>query len=298
MYIVQLLGGLGNQLFQFCFGQRLQAEHSVPVFYDTRLLRNHSAGRHSVNRAYALDIFNARINLDPSAALRYSADGFPRLIRGLLRLSGITRPDLQLVERTFHFDPLYLKPRAPAYLTGLWQSVEYFSPIEEHLRGMLRFRLPIDARSVPLAEQISRPRSVSIHVRRTDYVMHQSSTSPLQFVGVNYYRNAIELLQASAPGLRYFVFSDDLEWCRKELTFVPDPTFVTSEHAGYKDSGHLRLMSMADHIVIPNSTFSWWAAWLGSQPDKKVYMPNRWFRDATVDASGLYPTDWQVIPVE
>jgi hypothetical protein len=298
MYIVQLLGGLGNQLFQFCFGQCLQAENSVPVFYDTRLLRNHAPGRHAVNRSYALDMFKVPVNLDPRAAIRYSADGYPRLIRGLLRLSGVTRPELQLTEKTFHFDPCFLRPKAPAYLTGLWQSIQYFSPIEKPLREMLRFRLPIDTQSVSLAEQISRPGSVSIHVRRTDYVTHQNSNSPLQFVGVNYYRNAIRLLQASTPGLRYFVFSDDLDWCRDELTFVPNPTFVTFEHAGYKDSGHLRLMSMADHIVIPNSTFSWWAAWLGDPSGKRVYMPNRWFRDPTVDVSGLYPADWQVVPVE
>jgi hypothetical protein len=297
MFIVRLLGGLGNQIFQYCYGQRLQYEHCVPVYYDTRLLQDHSQGRHAVNRQYALDIFEANVQRDPLRAIRYSADGYPRIVRGLLRMARITRPEYQIIEKNFEFDPSYLRITSPAYFAGLWQSTAYISPIESQLRDSLQFRSPLASVSRSLAQDLAAPGSVCIHVRRTDYLTHQNSGSPLQFVGIDYYRNAIKRLTEFESGLRFFVFSDDLEWCRRELPFIANPTFVTSEHAGFKDSGHLRLMSLAHRFVIPNSTFSWWAAWLGKQADKQVYMPSHWFRDSCIDASGLYPNGWHVVPV-
>lgn len=288
MFIVQLLGGLGNQLFQYCFGQRLAYEHSVSVCYDSRLLRDHSRGRHAVARDYALDVFSAEVHEAPfTMALRYSAEGLPRMVRGVLRGAGITRANARVLERRFGFDAAYLKVQPPAYLAGLWQSVEYIAPIEQKLRDALRFRERIAAGSQELAKKLADAGSVCVHVRRTDYLLQQQSESSLGFVGVEYYRRALAELQSAENGLRFFVFSDDIEWCQKELRFIPDAEFVDQSHAGYKDGGHLQLMSMANHFIIPNSTFSWWAAWLGGRAGKRVVLPERWFRDPLLDSSGF-----------
>ncbi len=293
MIIVQLLGGLGNQLFQYCLGRRLAAEYQVPLALDVFLLEDRTKGRHAVDRRFSLDVFAADFRFATiSDCLRYSAWGMPRPLRYLSRTLRISRESRQTVERRFGYDANVMSCGPDAYLSGLWQAVQYFKPIEEQLRKDLAFRLPLADRSAGLASQLSRPDSVCLHVRRTDYVTAASSNSPLGFIGLEYYRNACDEVLASQPDAKFFVFSDDLEWCHQTLNFLPNAQFVGQEHAGYKDSGHLHLMSLCRTFVIPNSTFSWWAAWLGTYAGKVVYLPDRWFRDPSLDASGLYPAGW------
>ncbi len=296
MIIIRLLGGLGNQLFQYSFGRRIAFEANQDLVVDTRLLCDSARGRHSVNRNYGLDIFNAEINharlLD---VIPYSADGLPRPVRGFLRATGICRPSRQAVEQRFGFDQQMVKVGA-GYYSGLWQSGRYFETVEFTIRSDLKFRYKLPDESADLAARISNQESVCLHVRRTDYVTHASSSSPLGFVGLEYYRNALRRLMELTHSPSFFVFSDDIEWCRRELSFLPNATFVGNEHAGYKDGGHLQLMTMCKHFIIPNSTFSWWAAWLCDHGNKIVCLPDLWFRDPSFDASGLYPSAWLSVP--
>lgn len=298
MIIVQLLGGLGNQMFQYGLGRRLALKYEVPLCVDTRLLDDQSPGRHLVNRRYALDVFQAQIQRAPLRnSIRYSADGLSAPVRGFLRLTGFTDLSRRVAERCFGFDSSILECGPAGYFAGLWQSVKYLEPIERVLREDLRFRHGLNAVSQPLACEIRETNSVCVHVRRTDYLSHTAGNSPLQFVGLGYYRNAVGRVLDEVRSPKFFVFSDDLEWCKSELSFIPDATFVGSEHAGEKDGGHMQLMSLCRSFIIPNSTFSWWAAWLCQHSDRKVMLPTTWFRDPNLDSSGLYPEGWISVPV-
>jgi hypothetical protein len=290
MIIVQLLGGLGNQMFQYAFGQRLAFEYSQPVYYDTRLLRDHSSGRHARNYEFCLDVFSTEVNEAPvSQAIRYSADGLPRIVRGACKLCGITNPNRRTTEVAFGYDESRIGISPPAYFAGLWQSFKYFTPIASQIRNKMSFRHELPKPSLDLQEALSSDNSVCLHVRRTDYLT-QNQNSPLGFVGLDYYRTAVQKLRSEFEGLQFYVFSDDLKWCESELDFLgtATTTFVDNTHAGYKDSGHLHLMSLARHFVVPNSTFSWWAAWLCSRQNKQVFLPRNWFRDSSIDTSGYY----------
>ncbi|MEJ7590191.1 MAG: alpha-1,2-fucosyltransferase [Planctomycetaceae bacterium] len=261
-------------------------------------MEDNRPGIHAVNRKYSLDIFKAEIAFAPlGSVIRYSADGLPRPIRGILKAAGITRPARQTIEAQFGFNQAICNSEGGGYYSGLWQSIRYFSDVESDIRQDLQFRYSIPAVSTDLMRQIQIENSVCLHVRRTDYVTHNASNSLLGFVGVNYYRAAIEQLESQTQCNRYFIFSDDLEWCRTELSFVPNATYVGNEHVGYKDGGHLQLMSLCTHFIIPNSTFSWWAAWLSTKAEKVVIVPDSWFRDPGMDASGLYPATWIKVPV-
>lgn len=297
MIIVELLGGLGNQLFQYCLGRRLASDYGVPLALDTFLLEDRTKGRHAVQRRFSLDVFSIDVPfVSIRESIRYSAWGLPRPLRAISRGLGITNESLRTREDRFGFDARILECGPDAYLSGLWQSVRYFQPVERSLREELKFRWPLPESSRRLADRLRRGDSVCLHVRRTDYLSAAASDSQLGFIGLDYYKRACHEVLANQPDARFFVFSDDLDWCRKTLNFLPRVEFVGNEHAGYKDSGHLHLMSLCRTFVIPNSTFSWWAAWLGTQNDKVVYLPEHWFRDSSVDSSGLYPAGWIRVP--
>jgi hypothetical protein len=294
--IVELLGGLGNQLFQYCLGRRLSLENDVPLFVDTSLLEDTAPGRHLVSRKFALDIFDVPIQRAPLRhRLRYSAAGLPRSVRGALRFLRITQPSRRLVEKKFGYDAEILKCGKSAYISGLWQSEQYFQPTQSVIRQDLRFRFGLPETVSHLSSTIQKSNSVCVHVRRTDYLSTPGNNSPMAFVGLEFYRNAVKQACRQIEDPKFFVFSDDPEWCRNELRFIPNVTFVGAEHAGYKDNVHLQLMTLCRHFIIPNSTFSWWAAWLSKSIDKIVYMPNVWFKDVSLDASGLRPRGWIVI---
>lgn len=293
MIIVELLGGLGNQLFQYCLGRRISLEYGVPLFVDTALLEDTAPGRHLVNRKFALDIFDIEIHRAPLMhRLRYSAAGMPRSVRGALRLLGVTQPHRRLVEKKFGYDPDVLKCGRTAYLSGLWQSQEYFKPVQSAIRQDLKFRFTLPVTVSHLSGSIQQSNSVCVHVRRTDYLSTPTHNSPMAYLGLDYYKNAVELICRRIQNPKFFVFSDDPEWCQKELLFIPNATVVGTEHAGYKDSAHLHLMTLCRHFIIPNSTFSWWAAWLSEGTDKVVVMPHAWFKDSSLDTSGLCPHGW------
>lgn len=291
--IVRLLGGLGNQMFQYALGRRLSSDYKTFLTVDCSVLENRRAGQHSVQRHFALDIFTADIRRAPAMKkLRYSAWGLPRLLRPAVRSLGLARESRQIIEDSFGFDPRVLNCGREAYISGLWQSFQYFSPIDAILRADFRFRYPILPEADGIAKSIAETNSVCLHVRRTDYVTHQNSSSPLGFVGLDYYRTGVRRILDESPDANFFVFSDDLSWCKEELTFVPKATFVPSGYAGFKDSTHLQLMTRCRSFLIPNSTFSWWAAWLSDLPNKRVFVPQRWFRDEAIDTSGFYPDGW------
>lgn len=284
-------------MFQYAIGRRLSIEHSIDFYIDSFLLTTRSKGVHNICREYALDIFN--IKAKPAKlfqTLRYSPWGLPRPLRLIVKNIKLTNESRQTNEKKFGFDHSILQQEPPFYLNGLWQSQTYFNSIQQELRNDFNFTQDLDKTSVSMRNEMLNSNSVCLHVRRTDYLT-ESKDSPLGFIGLDYYRNGVSRIREEISNPRFFIFSDDLEWCKKELPFVPDATFVGNEHAGWKDSGHLHLMSLCKNFLIPNSTFSWWGAWLAKHPAKRVFLPNRWFRDPNMDASGYYCEGWERVAI-
>src|SRR5690606_26072631 len=120
--------------------------------------------------------------------------------------------------------------------------------------------------------------SVSLHVRRGDYVQLQSAHNFHGVLPLTYYKRAILLLKEKLERFTIFVFSDDLDWVRSNLQ-AETPVVYVDYRSDDKTATDLALMSLCKHNIIANSSFSWWGAWLNRNPGKQVIAPKPWFRD-------------------
>jgi hypothetical protein len=107
-----------------------------------------------------------------------------------------------------------------------------------------------------------------------------------------YFSRGYELLLSRQNIAHTYVFTDDQEWAHENLNFGSAVTFVGPEYNGLRYANKLELMSCCRHFIIPNSSFSWWAAWLSNHPDKTVVAPLQWFKDPAMDASDVVPDSW------
>lgn len=287
MIVTRLLGGLGNQMFQYALGRALSARHSTVLKLDTTAFEAYRL------RTYALRHFNIVADeLSPTERrkLGIPQEGGTRLGRLISRF--LWPPSILTVdERSFEFDAAVLESPVPCYLRGYWQSPKYFAAIDSCIRQELTLRDPPDRQNREAAANISDCVSVCVHVRRGDYV---ESATTSRFHGTcspAYYLAAEERLLQQLSNPRLFVFSDDPDWAVQNLRFVSPVTYFRHNGAE-RDYEDLRLMSLCKHHIIANSTFSWWGAWLCRNPDKIVIAPQNWFREATHSTRDLIPDNW------
>lgn len=285
--IVRLAGGLGNQLFQYSAGRAVSQRLAIPLKLDL------SAVRLGHKRRYRLDHFNIEAKpttRDELSSLVSSSGGLGRLYRWAQRFLPTRRRRI-FVEGPTGYDPRILKVGRRVYLVGYWQREEYFSPIENLLRRELTVRSEPDARNRDMLALIDRTQSVSVHVRRGDYVSDPVAHTYHGLCPLSYYDAAIKAMAERVPQLHLFVFSDDMEWTRRNLRYTCATTFV--RHNGVeKDYEDLRLMARCKHHIIANSSFSWWGAWLSPYTSKIVIAPKRWFRDTGAGRRDPVPARW------
>ena len=305
--IVQLLGGLGNQMFQYAFGRVLALRTGASLLLDKTLLEDHRPGVHTTNRNYALDIFTLEANFARRGDVRgYHPFGAgkpgkalfhlrTRLARAGLLPAKLGPADI-VREESFRFHQAMLDAEPPLYAAGLWQSWKYLDEHESQIRQDFTFCHALGDAGEALARRLGKPDSVILHIRRGDYVSVAQNAELLGFVGMDYYRRAIEHVRGLIDTPRFFIFSDDLEWSRRELpqfgleadyADLPAPAGVP-QHAF-----EMQLMSRGANFIIANSTFSWWSAWLAGDRARTVIAPSRWFADRSVDASDLLPPQWR-----
>ena len=280
MINIQLKGGFGNQLYQYVFGRvqsiRLQNDLSFDTFsYELDKLRN-------------LELSAVISKLD---IRRVENDLLTRISRKI----GIS-PKWQYVyelEFGFNKDILNMIPASRnIYFQGYWQSYKYF----EDSWGIIEkdFSFPdVPSNLVPCLQKIKGVNSVAIHIRRGDYITNSSANSLHGVLSLDYFKDAIELISKEETEIEFFVFSDDIDWCRANLKCNSEINYLPKE-----DSSTLTdfvLMMNCSHQIISNSTFSWWAAWMNKNENKKVIAPQKWFANKKIDLSLIYPKSWEVI---
>ncbi len=279
--IVSLMGGLGNQLFQYAAARRLAFVLGATLKLDLAFLEC------DPKRHYRLGFFNigAPLATSTDVAPWRTHDPLTRLWRLLDRQLPV-RWRAGLDEPATRFNPEVLRATRARYMRGYWQSERYFADIADTVRAELTLRAPPSTESAALASDMRAVHAVAVHVRRTDYVgstMHPPCTE-------TYYRAAMAHLEARVASPHYFVFSDDVEWGRTSLQSAHPLQFVT--HNGTeRDYEDLWLMSHCRHHIIANSSFSWWGAWLGRGPHQVVIAPQRWF-GVPRDTRELLPSSW------
>lgn len=294
MIIVQLLGGLGNQMFQYALGKKLSILNQSVLKLDTSILLDWRPGKHAVNRDFDLDIFN----IVPLFATTKEISPYnPALMtvpqKVKFKIESAMFGKRATTERHFHFDPSMLSLKGRVYLAGTWQSYKYFEGIENQILNDFSFRTPLTQDEQRMLGRIEKANSVCLNVRKTDYISIKNTADIMYNLGPDYYRAALETLKAIIGNFEVFVFSDDIAWCRENLNFIQEKvTYVDHQYSGKKFSSYMQLMVACKHFIIPNSTFAWWAAWLNKNPEKVVIAPNKWFNDATIRTADLIPDKW------
>jgi hypothetical protein len=292
MIVIKLKGGLGNQMFQYAFGRQVAELARDELFLDRSYFRKNGLRRLIKN---TLKMGLALLFLRPGQAWQEIRRNRRQYDLGCFELDNRTKesefPKLRTIEegRAFIFDSSLFNHSGDRAYDGYFNSEKYFSAIASAIRADFRLK-PEYRRSLPagLLDQINGANSVSLHVRRGDYITRASTNRYHGACHPDYYRRAIEEMEKRVSDPKWFIFSDDIEWCRKNLPLPPSAIFVS----GLKNYADLALMSLCRHHVIANSTFSWWGAWLNPNPDKIVIAPRHWLNDQNIKTTDLLPSAW------
>ncbi|NCB38059.1 MAG: alpha-1,2-fucosyltransferase [Erysipelotrichia bacterium] len=295
MIIVQLIGGLGNQLFQYALGRHLAIKTKTELKLDVCEFNNYKL------RAYGLNNFkimqnNATINeinrlkYGTNLALLTKALHFINKISYKLAKRSLVRKSTFIEESSLPFCPDILQLSGNVYLKGYWQSEKYFSEIKEVLYEDLELAEQLDWQNNKLLNEISCGESASIHVRRGDYVADPKASKIYASCDACYYTRAVEIIRKQHPLTRFFIFSDDPDWAETNLK-ISNSVVVRCNDAS-KNYADLHLMRNCQHNIIANSTFSWWGAWLNKNPNKIVIAPQAWFNNASTCSKDLIPKNW------
>lgn len=290
--IVQILGGLGNQMFQYALGRAISWRTGAPLLLDTNVIKYAPQG---TQRSYGLDIFK----LQPALASRVDVSRYHSHGAGLAgkiahRLLGASGASEILHQYKFEYQPRILELKPPIYITGYWQSHRYFAGVEDALRSDFEFRDDLPPAAAEYAQAIAQPGAVCLHVRRGDYAKPEYSFMGL--CSIDYYRRAVARVREVVEQPVFFIFSDDLDWCRANFDWLgAEARFVAyAVPRGLKsEASDLQLMTRAEYFITANSTFSWWAAWLAGERAKLIISPKAWFKHPQLSADDLVPKHWE-----
>ncbi|MFA6251742.1 MAG: alpha-1,2-fucosyltransferase [Candidatus Paceibacterota bacterium] len=288
MIIVKLKGGMGNQMFQYALGRALSLKYNVPLGFDLSFLLNITPRLNFTFRNYDLDIFNIKADIVPSYKIPLMNKVFKgkigRIFDYLRRLLSFDRG----IEKYPWFKSSILHIGPNAYLDGYWQSYKYFEDIADIIREDFTLKNKLSLNIENLKEEINNCSSLCIHVRRGDYVGNKYH----EIVGKDYYEQGIKKIETLVTIDKIYVFSDDIKWCEDNMKFSYSTMFVGEEFSGEKGEGHMFLMSQCKYFVIPNSSFSWWGAWLSNYKNKIVIVPKKWFPWQIINKSDIAPKEW------
>jgi len=295
MIAVRLMGGLGNQMFQYAIARKLSLKNRTNLVMDLIFFEN--IAEVDTFREYELDCF--KINptfLEHTKRPRENPEPIYVGAKGILRkLKHLAKGIAWNIYREPHhsFDSNVLSRKNNTYLIGFWQTEKYFKDIRPTLLKDFEFVTKPSSKNRVMLNKIEAGPSISLHVRRGDYV---SNIHANKFHGTKdstYYQKALKIIEKEQPDTyTVFVFSDDIEWCKKNILLKQKTVYVSGNKKGFED---MRLMSSCSHNIIANSSFSWWAAWLNQNKHKIVVGPKVWFNDKRVNTRDVLPQSWKSI---
>jgi hypothetical protein len=289
MIIANIIGGLGNQMFQYACARSMSLRTGLPLLLAIDQLPGYAS--HNGFELQRVFQVGARIATQSELRTLLGWQAPPRLRRIL------GRPRMRWAvgrhwcnEPHFQFWHSLTSLSGSRYLHGYWQSERYFMEYADQIRADFTFQLKRSAEDEMVLECMRTQPSVSLHVRRGDYT-NKKNQNVFALCDLNYYRNAIRLMRGRVPGLRLFAFSDDPDWVEAQFAKEFGPIELVRHNVGARSANDMWLMSQADHHIIANSSFSWWGAWLNQSSSKIVVSPRSWFINGTDDRD-LIPARW------
>jgi|LakMenEpi03Aug12_release.lakeMendotaPanAssembly.Ray.scaffolds.fasta_scaffold27265_8 hypothetical protein len=276
MLVIKLMGGMGNQMFQYAIGKSLSIKYNLPFVLDLSFLKRRDLGSNFTYREFDLDHFNIDEN---SFVQNIQTEDFVKIVECKFEYNeGVEQTISNSNNKNF-------------YLDGHWQSPKYFGDFEKEIKQDFSLKKSIDEKTenriTDLLIDIKHNESVMVNVRRTDYLNNNFHGVMLE----DYFTKAKEIIESKINKPKYFIFSDDIEWCKNNIKF--DNMFIVDHtYKGNKFEIYLELMKSCKHFIIPNSTFAWWAAWLSDNKNKIVVCPQKWFTESKINTNDLIPSNW------
>lgn len=282
--IVDIAGGLGNQLFCYAFGYAVSKEIGADLIVDTSMQDNGIARELSLNK-YCVE-YKKRISY------MYRKSLLDRALFNKIRkkLSIGFKTKLYQEDNSTKYDANVFSVTSDTYFKGNWQSEKYFEKYRAELLTLFKLKRDASSDMHLLTEKMKSENSIAIHVRRGDYVRIGCN------LNMDFYKDALAMIVKMGiykPVL--YIFSDDREFCKEYFSrYESEFDIIYPEYEGVDDiTDDLYLMSKCKHMIMANSSYSWWAAWLNQNTDKIVICPelDMWTGD-------FYPESWIKIKVD
>ena len=282
MIYVRIRGGLGNQLFQYSAARSLADRLNVNLGLDTR--------EYNVDSPFEMGLknFNIRAEFNPKGLIKHKKNGFSKYILDI----ALGNHKNVYKETNLGFNNLFHSLHNKTYLKGYWQSEKYFENNQKNIFKDLQIIALQSKKNIKISENISKTNSVSLHIRRGDYVTNSAYNMKHGTCSLDYYKRSVDYLSKSLnKNFTIFAFSDDPEWVFKNLKLPMDIQFI-EHNSSKKDYEDLRLMSQCNHNIIANSSFSWWGAWLNKSPKRTIISPKEWYIDKNIKNIDIIPNNW------
>jgi len=279
--IVHFLGGLGNQMFQYAFYRTLEQYFEI-VKADISAFKNYT-----LHNGFELErVFNLKLNYSSNIENIILGSGSSFIAKTWRKICRLLNR-FYICKTPTYFDPHIFEESKSMYYAGYWQNERYFYNISDMIRQDFTFRNQLNDKNLHLKSLINNTVSVSIHVRRGDYVNHSALGN---ICDIEYYRKAINYINANISDAKFFIFSNDVSWC-KENVQITNCYYIdwNIDKDSYMD---MQLMSLCKHNIIANSSFSWWGAWLNCNSQKIIISPSKWFNNIDYDIRDIVPDSW------
>ncbi|AYJ79911.1 alpha-1,2-fucosyltransferase [Aliarcobacter cryaerophilus ATCC 43158] len=284
MIIVKIIGGLGNQMFEYAYAKALQQkgyEVNIDISeFDT----------YKLHGGFQLDKYDIDLQISSTQEndTFYKRNIFFSILNKLNLL-----PRKIIKERDISFCKELLEIKDNSYVMGYFQCEKYFIDIKKVLIEQFKINQPISSFTFEIEEKILKfKNSCSLHIRRGDYT-HKSNANIHGVCSLDYYKNAIEVMKNQLGNdIVYFIFSDDIEWVKNNL-IIENAIYIDSQETRLPHED-IYLMSLCNHNIIANSSFSWWGAWLNQNQKKIVIAPKKWFENTKMQkqVKDIIPDTW------
>lgn len=287
MIKVILSGGLGNQMFEYAAGRALSIHHNTELSIDLYLLKKKTK---ATTRHYELSVFDIKPPIRTSILNKIAVKVFGTMHSKTIKKSFLNRLGIFRDEKAQYYDTKFANLPKDMTLFGYFQNENYFKEISQQLKVDFTFRTPLTGKNDKIRHKIEQENSVSIHIRRGDYI---NTNTNLPILDLSYYKKAIEYIISEIDNPYFFIFSDGIEWVKINL----DLSNLNHEFIDWNKNEHsyidMQLMSLCKNNIIANSSFSWWAGWLNNNPDKMVIAPRKWYKgDTGIYPDGFLPKEW------
>lgn len=289
MVTIILSGGLGNQMFQYASAKALTMRLNTSLALETYSLTKKKT--QATVRPYELDIFN--INAPKVSTLRgkifVKARPYIYKHRLFFQKFGFLTDTAAIL-----YQPVVETIKGNIIMSGHFQNEKYFENIETELRADFTFKKPLSGKNKEIANNFKNTEPVAVHVRRGDYLTNANAAANFVTCGKEYYENAIRYIENNVDNPTFYIFSEDIEWVKKNIDFKGYPAVFIDWNRGNDNYADMQLMSLCKHNIIANSSFSWWGAWLNANLGKIVIAPGKWFQDESKNQllDGFLPEGW------